>query len=183
MSLYWFASTRRWFFLAEWHNFLRPNSSREEAAGCVLTWLISSHATHREWEWDGGSAAGVWSDGTAGALPLKTKELTSRDSSSPCFSINRQCGGVSVLAHTAKQDAVVTHSQTPNLSCTSAQVTQSQLMTAQFSTDKCALEQKHEYNIIITQTIWFCCTFLLLDEWRLSLCLFYDWFPLLWFLL
>lgn len=63
------------FFLAEWHILLQPISSRE-AAGCVITWLISCHATHREWEWDGGSAAGVWSDGTAGALPLQTSDST-----------------------------------------------------------------------------------------------------------
>lgn len=46
-------------FEADW----QPISSREEAAGCVITWLVSHHAKHKKWEWDGGCEAAVWSEG------------------------------------------------------------------------------------------------------------------------
>lgn len=59
-------------FSSERHIFLQPISSREEAAGCVITWLISCHATNREREWDRGSVI-RW-DG--GALPRQTSEST-----------------------------------------------------------------------------------------------------------
>lgn len=117
----------------EWHIFLQPISSREEAAVCLITWPISCHATRREWEWDGGSAAGVRSNGTAGALPLQTSEATGLvPAALPPF-IREYAAASMLIALTLSlpkcssrfQHSVAGHSgnQTPNLKRISAPVT------------------------------------------------------------
>lgn len=55
-SVSFFFSFRVWFYFPLC---LQPIGRPSEAAGCVITWQVSCHATRRKWEWDGDSKACV----------------------------------------------------------------------------------------------------------------------------